>query len=365
MVSCRYQLIIHKERDENMYIGNQIRNFRAEKKVTQEELAAYLNLSSQAVSKWETNASTPDITLLPAIATFFGVTIDELFAMPEEKQYERIENMLWQDRYMPQDTFEKAVRFLEEQAAKYNGNVRAYENLARLYNHRAAGDHARASEYAKRVIALEPDYKAGWGAFQEANRAACGDEYLDNHFEVIEYCREILREYPENYRALYTIIENLLADRRLDEALPFIERIGEAAPQYHQKLLYLGDVAAGKGDFKEAKRLWNRCVSEYPERWQAWCDRADRMKKLGDTECAIADLEKAMKVQDKPRLTDALHSLAQLHEQIGDYSAAIRDRERILAVLEEDYGVNTGEGVYSLKREIDRLKRHIEKQEQR
>lgn len=343
-----------------MYIGNQIRNFRAEKRVTQEELAAYLNLSAQAVSKWETNASTPDITLLPAIATFFGVTIDELFAMPEEKQYERIENMLWEDHLIPEDTFEKAVRFLEGQAAKSGGNVRAYENLARLYNHRAVSDHARASEYAKRVIALDPDYKPGWVAFQEANNAVCGDEYYDNHFAVIEYCREVLQKYPENYRALYTIIENLLADRRFDEAVPYIEKIGEAAPQSHQKLLYLGDVAAGKGQPDEARRLWDLCVSEYPVRWQAWCDRADRIKKLGEIDAAIADLEKAMAVQEKPRLADPLYTLAQIHEQQGDFSAAIRDYEEVLAILEEDYGVDTGEGAHTLKKEIDRLKKRRE-----
>ena len=45
-----------------MNIGNQIKNLRLEKKVTQEELAEYLGVSAQAVSKWETNASTPDIT---------------------------------------------------------------------------------------------------------------------------------------------------------------------------------------------------------------------------------------------------------------------------------------------------------------
>ena len=77
-----------------MNIGNQIRALRVEKKVKQDELAEYLGVSAQAVSKWETSASTPDITLLPNIATYFGVSIDELFALPEESQFERIENML-------------------------------------------------------------------------------------------------------------------------------------------------------------------------------------------------------------------------------------------------------------------------------
>ncbi|MBQ8231878.1 MAG: helix-turn-helix domain-containing protein [Lachnospiraceae bacterium] len=340
-----------------MNIGNQIKNFRAEKRVTQEELAEYLNISAQAVSKWETNASTPDIALLPPIATFFGITIDELFALPKEEQYERIENMFWRERRIPQETFEQSVRFLQEQITKDSRNVRAYEDLAYLYNHRAASDHAEASEYAKKVIELDPDHKPGWVAFQEANNAVCGDEWYDNHFSVVEYCKSILQKYPDNYRALYTIIENLLADRRFDDAVPYIRKIGEVAPESQQMLFYSGDVAYGKGDVEEAKRLWNQGVEQYSGRWQAYCDRADRMKKLGYIEEAIADYEKCMQIQSKPRLTDGLYSLAQVHEQIGDYEAAIRDNERIIQILAEDYDTHSGESVDFRRREIERLRK--------
>ena len=338
-----------------MNIGNQIKKLRIEKRATQEELANYLLISAQAVSKWETNASTPDISLLPQIATFFGVAIDELFIIPEEEQFERIENMYWRERRIPQETFAQAVRFLQAQIAKDGKNIRAYPNLAYLYNHRAASDHAAASEYAKRVIELDPNHKPGWVAYQEANNAVCGDEWYDNHFEVIEYCKEILKKYPENYRALYTIIENLLADNRFDDAVPYIQKIGEVAPESQQMLVYSGDVAYGRGNLEEAKCLWNRAVEEYAERWQAYCDRADRMKKLGYIHEAIADYEKCMEIQEKPRLTDALYSLAQMHEQLQDYEAAVKDFERIIAVLAEDYHTVSGESVDSVKREIKRL----------
>ena len=110
-----------------MNIGNQIKTFRLEKKVKQEELAEYLGVSAQAVSKWETGASTPDITLLPSIATYFGVSIDELFALPEETQYERIENMFFHERRIHPETFAQSVRFLNDQIAKDADNARAYE----------------------------------------------------------------------------------------------------------------------------------------------------------------------------------------------------------------------------------------------
>ena len=59
-------------------IGINIAKFRKEKGVKQEELANALNVSAQAVSKWE-NGGTPDIEHIPAIADYFGVTTDEIF----------------------------------------------------------------------------------------------------------------------------------------------------------------------------------------------------------------------------------------------------------------------------------------------
>lgn len=339
-----------------MDIGNQIRRLRMEKKVTQEELASYLNVSAQAVSKWENQASAPDISLLPGLATFFGVAIDELFAIPKEEQYERIENMWRREAVIPAETFQQSVRFLQRDPAKDGNNIRALKNLACLYNHRATGDRAQASEYAARAIWLDPDDKSAWVAWQEANHAACGDEWYDNHFSVIEFCREVLKKYPENYRALYTIIENLLADKRYNDALPYIKKIGETAPHSQQMLVYFGDVALGQGDIDEAKCFWNQAVEKYPRRWQAWCDRADRMKKLGFVSEAIADYEKSMEIQAKPRLTDPLYSLAQVHEQMGDYNAAICDNERILQVLAEDYDTVSGKDAEMLRQEIERLK---------
>lgn len=63
-----------------MKLGSNIRALRQHKGLTQEQVAAQLGVSCQAVSKWETAVNTPDIALLPAIAKLFGVTIDALFS---------------------------------------------------------------------------------------------------------------------------------------------------------------------------------------------------------------------------------------------------------------------------------------------
>ena len=62
----------------NESIGNRISKYRREKGLTQEELAAKLGVSSQAVSKWENDASCPDISLLPQLCRTLGISTDEL-----------------------------------------------------------------------------------------------------------------------------------------------------------------------------------------------------------------------------------------------------------------------------------------------
>ena len=65
-------------------IGENIAALRKEKGWTQEQLAETLSVSAQAVSKWEGGKSCPDISLLPAIAKLFGVTVDALFSLPKQ-----------------------------------------------------------------------------------------------------------------------------------------------------------------------------------------------------------------------------------------------------------------------------------------
>ncbi len=60
-------------------IGANIARLRREHNMKQDELAEMLDVTPQAVSKWENGASMPDIALLPKLANIFGVTIDDLF----------------------------------------------------------------------------------------------------------------------------------------------------------------------------------------------------------------------------------------------------------------------------------------------
>lgn len=59
-------------------IGRSLLENRHKRGITQDELAEYIGVSKASVSKWETAATYPDITLLPRLAAFFNISIDEL-----------------------------------------------------------------------------------------------------------------------------------------------------------------------------------------------------------------------------------------------------------------------------------------------
>ena len=61
-----------------MDLGTTITRLRTQRGLSQGDLAEALEVSRQSVSKWETNASTPDLDKLVKLSRFFGVTLDEL-----------------------------------------------------------------------------------------------------------------------------------------------------------------------------------------------------------------------------------------------------------------------------------------------
>lgn len=67
-----------------MTIGRRIAQLRKEKGLTQEELSQMMEVSAQAVSKWENDQTCPDISSLPKLAEILGVTVDELLSGKKE-----------------------------------------------------------------------------------------------------------------------------------------------------------------------------------------------------------------------------------------------------------------------------------------
>ncbi len=111
-----------------MNIGEKIRELRKRQCVTQEQLADYLSVSVQAVSKWETGGAAPDISGIPAIAEFFGVSIDFLFGF-ERKHNAEVEKICGEAYKHRESDPERGGQIIKEGLEKYPNDDILLANL--------------------------------------------------------------------------------------------------------------------------------------------------------------------------------------------------------------------------------------------
>lgn len=115
----------------DIIISQRLKELRAEKGSTQEELAGFLSVSIQAVSKWERNESLPDITLLPRIAAYYNVTVDDLLGVDSQRKEEEI-GKIWNEvqklRYQGKN--EEQIQLLREKIKEYPNSAFLLMTLA-------------------------------------------------------------------------------------------------------------------------------------------------------------------------------------------------------------------------------------------
>ncbi|MBE6717347.1 MAG: helix-turn-helix transcriptional regulator [Ruminococcaceae bacterium] len=77
---------VEEKINDNKTLGERLSAARKNKGLTQDDFAKYLDVTPQAISKWENNLSCPDILLLPKISEILGIGIEELLTGTEKKE---------------------------------------------------------------------------------------------------------------------------------------------------------------------------------------------------------------------------------------------------------------------------------------
>lgn len=127
-----------------MNIGNKIRELRKQQGITQEQLAESIGISFQAVSKWENNIALPDITLVPVLASYFGVSMDELFDF-NLKEIEHAVRIITEKAYQYRESNPaESRRILEEGLKKYPENDILLNNLLYVLDYSVKPDETIA-----------------------------------------------------------------------------------------------------------------------------------------------------------------------------------------------------------------------------
>lgn len=138
----------------NVEIAQRLATMRREKGYSQEELAAQLGLSRQAISKWERAESSPDTGNLVALAKLYGVTVDELLRVEEDIEDDvRFEE---RDRDAVEAGATRGAQIQAQEAA-----VRANEAAVRAAQAAVAAAQARATAEQAQTESLEQATSSG------------------------------------------------------------------------------------------------------------------------------------------------------------------------------------------------------------
>ena len=336
-----------------MEMGKEIRRLRNDRGLTQEALAAALNVTAQTVSKWECGTTVPDVQLLPEIAVYFGVSIDQLFAMTPQQQMERIENRIYA-RGMFDEAEERQLEqqlgaFAEDPALKGQAELL----LTKLYNNQAEQYRLLAVEHGK--VAVEEtrgdrdavsELCIAWGSY-------IPDWNVRNHHALIAWLSDYCERNPRNRCPLMWLLDNLIDDRRLSEAKGWLQKLAVLDDTFRVPMYrYLIALAEGKG--KAEQRL--RELEALPD--QEWCwalDLGDFYTQRQEYDKAVEWYKKGQDMQPSPKFTDAATSIAHIREIQGDKAGAIAAYREVLRLLREDWGIVSGETRDEVARAIQRL----------
>ena len=340
-----------------MELGKKIRQLRFKAGLTQEQLAEKLGIGPQSVSKWETAAAMPDITTLPLLAEVFGVSIDDLFDLTSEQRLNRIENSLDITEELPQDLFREYEDFLRAQLDDGQNQQRATSLLAYLHWHRMNSCAQKAAGYAKAAIRAAPGTKDCQWVLDRAEGHASWDWNMHNHTKAIEFWRGIVEENPEVRLPYLYLLDNLLADHRADEAEKYLERasrLPDARPVIVQ--VYRAHIALARFDEKAADRIMEDLVAAHPEDFACLFEAAQYYAEKCDYQKAIAMYEQSFEKETRrPRFTDELMAIADIYEIMGDHRKAAETYDRIIDLLENEWGFTEDTGLQHARDEKARL----------
>ncbi len=115
----------------NIAIGNIIKDLRTKKHVTQDQLATFLGVIPQAISRWEAGNGYPDIETLPSLADFFSVSTDDLLGYNLNERDAKIRQIKIEIKRLDEvGTINERTVFARNAVAQYPSDLRLQQNLA-------------------------------------------------------------------------------------------------------------------------------------------------------------------------------------------------------------------------------------------
>jgi len=213
----------------NLELGEKIRGLRRQQNRTQENLADALGVTGQAVSRWEQGLSYPDMELIPPIANYFGITIDELFGYENDREKKiaaviaKVDELdsenLGSDR-----TFDACIRILREALAEFPANEKLTYRLGHLLNE--AG-WARADAFDGKDRYDDEGYiRYGYDAYKKSAEWSEAVKLLE-HLVETSSDHEIVHKSIVDLVCIYRVTGDVEKGIKLADRLPKISQSRE------------------------------------------------------------------------------------------------------------------------------------------
>ncbi|MCL2774240.1 MAG: helix-turn-helix domain-containing protein [Oscillospiraceae bacterium] len=278
-------------------IGENIKKLRNEKQVTQEQLAEHLSISYQAVSKWENNVTTPDIFLLPVIAEYFEVPIDEIFKVNMKGYKNKAARLFalydYGDREHKKENFNKAEAEYEKLIAenKMDGeDMRLYGILNQFY---AQVLNKKAEEMLKKSVEMGIERSEGqlMGLLRSQGR----------HEENIKKYEELMKNDPDNVRWW-----NLLASSHndFDKKSDTVKKGLKKFPNDAGLLNRYAEICKNQGKYDEAIEYYKKSVEQNNEIGSSYYAMAFLYKDMEKYKESIQAWEEVIALHDRLGLPD-------------------------------------------------------------
>ena len=323
-----------------MELGKKIKQLRFKAGLTQDQLAQKLGIGPQSVSKWENAVAMPDISTLPLLAEIFGVTIDDLFDLSAEQRLNRIENSLDIEKELPQDLYRDYEDFLKLQLSSAEHQKRATDLLAYLYWHRMNSFAQKVRRWAKESVRLAPGEKGNQWMLSMAEGHAVWDWNMANHTQAIEFYRELAQANPHELMPCVYLMDNLIADHRTKEAEELLARLPGLGEKPVLVEVYRAHIALARFNEPEADRIMEALLAANPEDDICLFEAAQYYARKCDYDKAIALYEKNFQLdRRRPRFQDALMAISDIYEIRGEYKKAAETYDRIVELLEKEWGL--------------------------
>lgn len=226
----------------NIRMGEKIKSLRKARNLSQEALASQLGVSFQAVSKWENGASMPDVAMIPAIASFFRVSTDDLFDFNAMENEKRVMELCYAAAEIRSAEPAKAEAMLRQGLKQYPGNDIILNNL--LYTMRGP---ERCQEVVDLCLLLAESTRHDDVKYDALR--ICAETYK----EMGEYalCKATIARIPEIYFSKLELDAMLLEGEDMASSAQAQKNL--SAETLVDMLLRLADYYEGMGNVEKAR----------------------------------------------------------------------------------------------------------------